>query len=806
MFKSYFVASFKLWRRNWAGFAIAFFGLAFAFSITLVVSFYLYDNIRSDSWVPDGNLIYRLNTESLYNGQPLFSTSARSHGPLAEYIPDLFEEIESAERLYQVDVTANFNDVAEAQQFTYVDKGFFDLFPVVTVDGNISAAMAAPHGLVLTKSAAFRIYGDDISSAIGSVLAIELEGKSLDYTIRAVIEDLPSNTMLKYSFITLFHAADLPNANAAWPQVYTFVKTKRDLSEVRRLGLSKDINQKLQSHIPPSKQLEFTLSIESILGAQFFSEAASGLKNGVNKEYAYIFAGVAGLMLITVALNYINVMTAINVLRGKEIAIRRIAGASRKGLLFLFVFEGLFISVLAFIIAFLIAFDLAASFENILQAKIAIIGDGRWIPFSVIGLLVIFIGCGTAIFPALKLLSTRPEAMLRASQGTVVGGRGRSRQILVTMQTLVMMVTVLGAYQVLYQVNHLVSYDRGFTVDNLLTIEPPGKENKTLFRTGFRERVKNMESVKATSFARSVPFDNRTFIIPFAHIETGELDNIPASTVGLEYFDLLNVSLIAKLEEDWSVIERPVAINEYTAKKLGFADSNSAIGRSIFRRVNYDDGREKDSEYKIVAIVPDLEEGIGGEMRKRVYELSGSEVYEDVRLLVQVQETFDSNPVEAFETIWRDMFPGKAFKSVWLNDTLEETYAIDKALGEAIIIVGVIALVLASAGLYGMASHWLITRRRELALRSVMGASKARIISLAFGKMVLPVLIGGILAIVIFIYIAGLWLEGYSNKAPLSFWAYWAAFVSLLVYAAMILVGHITVALRERPAKVLYHE
>ncbi|UTW56022.1 FtsX-like permease family protein [Kordiimonas sp. SCSIO 12610] len=815
MFKSYMKASLHLWRKSWLGVSIAFLGLIFAFSIVSVIAVYLYDNIRSDSWIPDNDKIYRVTTDSLFNGQPLFSLSSLSHGFVAKQLPDSFQEIETTTQLYNVDVTSNYKDIAESATISFVHQNFFEFFPATVIAGNLEAALNAPHGLILTRSHATAIYGSDLSAVIGTVVPMSWrnsageEGtreKKIDFAIRAIIDDLPENTHLAYKQLAVFNEGDTPDFNLAWPQVYTYFKVRGDVHETGLKLLKDDFQNRLEDLIPPSATLQSTLSFEPILGAQFFSETSNGLKTGVSERYTAGLITISLLLLATAALNFVNIFTALNSLRGREVAIRRILGGRSQMLIGLAMFEGAFVAVIAAFLGYLAAYDVTVIFADILAAEIDVFAFEHAGVFSGLMITAAGIGCLTALLPAIKFMGVKPESLMRDNQGAVAGGRGRMRQVFVGLQAFVMTITILAALQIWFQVDHLINFDRGFKTDNLLKIEAAGKENTAAFRGGFMEAVKQTPGVKGVTVARSVPFDFSTYFVPFAHIETGDLKNMPTSSVGVDYFDLLGVKLIAKLEEDWSVIENPIVLNEHTAKKLGFADGLSALGQSIFRRIDYDDGRVKDAEYRIVGIAPHIGEGFAGFMRQRIYELSVSESFDNAGLLVQVEETTSGTPLPEIEKIWRDMFPDHAFEVSWLQDNLRETFASDRSLAETISAIAMIAFVLASSGLYGMASHWLSTRRRELALRRVMGASKGETSKHALYNMIIPVLIGALLGMPTLWYLSSLWLEGYQSRAPLSPVIYGAVLVAILAYAVVSLLGHIYAALNEHPAKVLYHE
>ena len=126
-------------------------------------------------------------------------------------------------------------------------------------------------------------------------------------------------------------------------------------------------------------------------------------------------------------------------------------------------------------------------------------------------------------------------------------------------------------------------------------------------------------------------------------------------------------------------------------------------------------------------------------------------------------------------------------------------------VGVLIAIAGICA-VLGFAGLYGMAVHWLSTRQRELALRRVMGASGGSIGLYACKKMLAPVLAGCVVGVVPAWWVSGLWLEQFSDQAPLGSTSFAGGVLLITAFATTVLLVQVRLALRKRPARVLYHE
>ena len=142
----------------------------------------------------------------------------------------------------------------------------------------------------------------------------------------------------------------------------------------------------------------------------------------------------------------------------------------------------------------------------------------------------------------------------------------------------------------------------------------------------------------------------------------------------------------------------------------------------------------------------------------------------------------------------------------WLSDAIRAHYNKSETLAEVVAVMAGLCLVLCIAALYSLASHYAATRAREIALRRVLGAGKREISQLFLRKMLLPVAIGGLLALGPIWWLMAQWITKFKDQAPLPYGAYALALVLVLALAAAMLLGHVRRVLKLRPASVLYHE
>jgi putative ABC transport system permease protein len=139
--------------------------------------------------------------------------------------------------------------------------------------------------------------------------------------------------------------------------------------------------------------------------------------------------------------------------------------------------------------------------------------------------------------------------------------------------------------------------------------------------------------------------------------------------------------------------------------------------------------------------------------------------------------------ISQIENIWKEIFPQSTFNYRFLDQNFEAQYNEDKAFGSAFQIFTILAIMIASMGLFGLTSYTCIQRKKEIGIRKVNGATIGQILSLLNKDFVKWVGLAFIIAVPISWYAMHKWLQGFAYKTTMSWWIFALAGLTALAIA-----------------------
>ena len=159
-------------------------------------------------------------------------------------------------------------------------------------------------------------------------------------------------------------------------------------------------------------------------------------------------------------------------------------------------------------------------------------------------------------------------------------------------------------------------------------------------------------------------------------------------------------------------------------------------------------------------------------------------------LLVQLDETAISeagfsNSISQIKEKWNQIFPKSTFNYTFLDKKFQAQYNDDKAFGTAFQVFTMLAILIASMGLFGLTSYTCIQRRKEIGIRKVNGATIAQILTLLNVDFIKWVGFAFVIAVPVSWYLMNKWLEGFAYKTVVSWWIFALAGISALVIAML---------------------
>lgn len=799
---------FLLKHRQYTG--INLFGFTLSLVCVLFIGLYVHDELSFDRFHGKASRIYRV-TET--------ETSAEGVTTQAAGVPfqvaTLEEQLPSIEKSTRIVMFGRFNLInPENQQnkiyesFTAAEQSFFDVFDFKVAYGTLEGALREPNTAVLTRSTAERLFGT--SDAVGKLIDIE-EDQLIKVT--AVLEDFPSNSHL--SFNVIFSMASITGEDwfkeeftNDWTSnsfsTYIVAKDETDTGALAN-AITATVNKNRDAETSKT-----TFGLQALADIHFGS---AGFRGGLAQNpgeiyYVYIFSAVGIFILLIACINYINLSTSLSITRGKEVGVKKVAGAARHNLIGQFICEANIISIGAMILALGIVNLLIPNFNAFVGKQIP--ADLLWEPRVLVALIIFILLTGllSGSYPAFYLSKFKPALAIKGA--SLAGGKSPLRQVLVVFQFALSIVLILATLIAQQQLSFVRNADLGFREDQLVVLDI----NSGLTRRGF-ETIKNeiakIPVVKEVCVTSRVPGEWKN--IPQVGITTPgtetkqDLYFIGADADFLRTFE---VSLLTgrNFSDNNPADSSSFLINETAAKQLGIVDPLN-VPVSI-ERVNYSVNfrpLEQPFKGKIIGVVKDFHfQSLHQKIAPLLIAYRNNPIHSIDYFSVRMEAGDWQAALKDMEKALHLVDPGQILEYNFLDEKLANFYRQDTKRGQLFTIATVVSICLACMGLFSLVSFMTEQRRKEIGIRKALGASVSQIVTMISSSYLRLVLLGFLLATPLAILALDQWLQTFAYRVDIGL-------VTIVVACGLsLLIAFLTVGYKsfkaawENPVKSLRNE
>jgi len=808
--------------KNKFGNTLNLLGLSFAFGLTYVVGFAVNDTVNSDSWLSNSDRAYRV----IHAGGDR-AWSATPYGPTASLVRDNIEGAEAASRLVNRSITVTHAGHPYNLRAAYADPDFANIFNLPMIEGKLADALINPVGLALSERQAKQIFGQ--SPAVGKTLTITRSSLKKDYVIEAVFKDLPEASHFNLNIILPLIDADFAATNQTnllegYNNTGTVAAYVLLAENVSKSVVVAGFNERMLGLVPQEELgQKINFALEPVVGIQFWSQTPHGhMKNPIDRLALIGTSILTAFVLIAAISNHIGLTIAVTLRRGREVAMRLILGASKRAVIQQLFAETLIVMSIAVIFALDIAAYLEESVGGFFGQSIdtaTATGLPGFIPLLGLAFLCSLL---TALYPAAWLARMKSRDLLAGADKNVAGSGNRARTILVGIQLALGAALLFATVTVYRHTDYLLTVDKGFNHEGLLHINLPNSGASAARKQTFLHEIAALDGIEKPSQSYTVPFVSNTSRYGFNHPRTQKLVQYEGAQIDPAFFGLYEIKLLAGrfLNEDLASDLAPAAdaktrkqthfihniiLSEAAVKAHGFASNDAAIG-GLFRITSTrgKDGENIEVRQIIVGVIPELNFKAGKRVQTPTF-------YEhDTRnfnyLSVRITAANEPAVVEQIREVWTKAFPDQNFNYSFAEDNLKNAYWQENQMLDVFSLAGLVCLVITAAGLSGLARFVALQRRREFAIRRVVGASQRELLRLAllqFGK---PVFFGLLAGIPTAYYFLQSWLSQYQVSLEPSF-------IEGLLFSCLVAIFALAIVLYEvqrgtqfRPADILGHE
>lgn len=526
------------------------------------------------------------------------------------------------------------------------------------------------------------------------------------------------------------------------------------------------------------------------------------LGNSARPVLAALAAAVV-FVLVIACVNIANLLLSASGSREREFAVRAALGAGTPRLVRQLLTESALLSlcggVLGVALAFLSVDLLAAGLENTMGSFGAFTIDQRALGFSVLVLVLTTVGFGLPV--ALRASTTGFSDLIRVGTRTIVGSRGeRIRQdLLIISQVAMALALLVSAALMIRSLVALGSVDTGFATDRLLTLRaslPEQRYPSDTERASFVQRavdeITTLPGVRSASAVSVIPLignNGNSSVTIEGHPVQDPADKVMvgAEVATPDYLETMGIPLLEG--RDFGRLDRAdtggvIIINRHMARH--FWPEQSAIGK----RLKFG-GADADTPWlEVIGVMGDyLQTSLDTPVRFETLRPLSQGAEPAVTFAVRTRGEPATAAPDIQTAIWR-ADPELALYSVATMEELVETNVRGRANLAALLSgFGLVALVLAVGGLYGVMSYSVSRTTHEIGLRMALGAEgRSILISVARRSSVLVLVglgVGGVLAWLLSRTLEGM-LFDVSTLDPLTYVAVAVAMLSAGLVAGLV--------------------
>lgn len=706
-------------------------------------------------------------------------------------------------------LTVNVDGKLHALKSLTVLPGFVEMLGLRAMRGDLATALGAPDQIAVTELTAMRLFGT--KQALGRSLFAE--GKLL--RVGAVLRTPAANTTMPFEALlgtdsTL--AADVRDEMRTglkgWPgKLLVRVNTGASVPMlVRQLQDAVDGAPALHQQAPDIKARLGLRPVMDIalarLDAAYFDTAIKGnfIAGAGQRGDPVVVAGLAAvavLILVLASINFVNLATVRVVRRQRELAMRKVLGASGWSIALELLAEAWLITFLAAAVGLLLAWLGLPLFSTLVDRQLNdafTVGDLGWV-----GALVVGLGLLTAAWPAWIAWSVPPAKSLAGRTATESRATARLRRNMTVAQLTAAIGFASVTLAIAWQTSYAMRASPGFDPASILIVDMPEQVKYSAPARGLMTALAAAHGVQDVAVSDdAIGRHNDTWRRNLKRPD-GTSAMMEIKHVSSNFFMLYAIKPEAgrlfdrTLDRDDDPV--PLVLNALAARQLGFADARAALGQIVIT-TGFDN---KPVPGRVIGIAPPLRfQSLREAPVPMAFQLSTGGSALSVRA--------DGDPakvVNVIRSIWPSYFPAAIPSIQPASSVLAANYADDARMASLLALATGIALTLAAFGTYVLSADTVQRRAREIVLRKLHGASDAAIGLLVLRGVGTMLLVAALIGLPVAAVAIARYLSTWVETAPVGYLTLLLAFVVTGVVALAAASRQAWIAMKVRPANAL---
>ncbi len=772
MYRNYLKIAFRKIYRDRVFALINILGLAVGMAAFILILQYVFFELSYDRFHPDSSQVYRVVNRS----GPRAEHSAQTPPLLAPLMQETIPEAIASTRMTSTSGIFKLSSKDKRavsyreSEVYFADEHFFEIFPYSLKYGDARTALKEPNALVLTTSVAEKYFGKQ--NPMGKTLTF------YDYnfgeklcTVKGVMADPPPNTHLKTEILVSLSTtqpnpmswANLQNPN--WTAFYSYIRLKphSDPQKVEA-KLGQLINNFLQENNLDEAKLSFQL--QALADIHLYSKLNGEAEANGSMDSVVFLSLMAAFILLIAWINYINMTTARSVERAKEVGVRKVIGAKKAQLVYQFLLEASVINLMAGLISVFMVDTLGGLFKSWIGKPLpSLFAEPSLFLGTILGIFL-WGALLSGVYPAFVLSAFRPVKVLRSNFKASKDGLWL-RKTLVIFQYTACIALVIGSAAVHQQLLYMQNKDLGMSLEQILVVEEPRIVDSTYARKAsiFKDQLKKYSAVEQVSYSGQVPSKGYNWGGKFQREKNNQAEAVDLQVTYIDtdfvatYDMRLKAGQIPNANRVGNSSTSLAIINERAALALGFSQPQEAVRQTIYQGEN---------AVEIVGVLQDYHHrSLKENLEPIVFFLREGAGYCSIKLKLRDEQQDWSAVLAEIEEAYLSIFPQNPYHYFFIDEVFNRQYQADLQFGNVMGLFTILAVLVASLGLFGLASFSTLQRTKEIGIRKILGASLSQLLVLLSADFIRLVLWASVLALPLSYWFVSNWLQNYAYRIDL---------------------------------------
>ena len=801
MFKNYLKVALRSLNKNRTYALINILGLALGLTVTILVFLFVNNEMSYDTNWSGYDRIYRAGLKANLMGQQMEGPAAPS--PMANALRTEFTDIESASRFQftkEEVLLSNGQTKFYIKNNVFADSAFFKVFEYEFIHGDPNTALKEENAIVLNEETAHKLFGDQ--NAMGQIVNFE---DRQDLIVKGIVKDPEGLAHFKFNMFIAQNDIQniwLSNNHMTYLKLRegaNFDSFEKEMKANFMKKIEPNIEQFLQTTMEDffSQNNNFEYTLQPIEEIHLHSHSSFEIQQNGNIIYVYVFIGIAFLVILIAGINFMNLSTARSGKRAKEVGVRKVTGASKPMLIVQFLTESVIQSLMALLLAFILVELFLPGFNNVLETSLVLFND-NFVQTLLFALLVtLFYGLFAGSYPAFFLSGFQPIDVLKGDFTKTKGGT-LMRKSLVVIQFTASTMLIIAMIIIFKQISFLHKKDVGFKGDQVIIVPiktDKMRENFRSFKDAFLTNGNVLSVSRAGYFPGDIP-SNEAFVLE------GREETMPLWYLDVDY-DFMKTLDIKLLEgRGFDKAKEADSISYFILNETAVNNLNieNAVGRRLGEYIDRNGGIKYGN---IIGIVKDFHvEGFDQPIRPMVLRISNHANNATFKI---APENMNAT-LDFIEKQWNKLEPTHPFRYTFLDEKFGALMKQQDNFGVMFLFLTILAIIISSMGLYGLASYTAEQRTREIGVRKVLGASVSEIMKMLTKDFIKLVLIANVFAWPISYLLAKDWLSNFSYQIDMPLLPFIFATLLALIIALVTVSTQSYLAANSDPVNALKYE